>query len=375
MGLRAGTIATLCGLLLALASAPAAQAVDPFYGVFAPTMSLPAAQVNAQLDAQAATGAGVVREHLHWDRIERWPGGFDWSDSDAMIAALVARGMTLMPVIVDTPQFYSTRPAGVTTDGWPPRDPASITRFATELTKRYGTKGTYWGCLLPGFLCRRPYHPIIAWQVWNEPDFPAWWRTGVDPAAYTALLRNAYTGLKAGDPKAEVVSAGLINTAADPGGYLTQLYDAGAAPYFDTVAIHAYGGNVTGVLDVVRRVRAIAIAKGDGGVPIRVTEYGFSTGGQNRTWVATPACQAALIHAVTQALSANRTALGIASIIEFQWRDSTADPTLSWPNYAGLLNYDGTAKPALQAFSDAIAGRPLPAGSTVPAVCPAQNQG
>ena len=359
-------------LAVTLGVAPAAQAGDPFYGVFVSDMSHPTAQLGADLDAYAATGAGTLREHIFWDRVERSPGVFDFTDTDALISAAGQRGLTILPVLVGTPQFYSTRPAGTAGDGWPPRDPASITRFATELTRRYGTRGTYWGCLLPGLLCRRPYKPITAWQVWNEPDLDAWWRTGADPAAYTALLSRAYQGLKAGDASAEVVLGGVSLHALPAGGYLERLYDQGAAAYFDTLAVHAYAVNVGGVVGLVQRTREIAVAKGDGGVPIRVTEYGFATAGV-REWVTTPTCQAALIAATTRELSARRTELGLRSIAQFQWQDRATGTTASWPQYAGMLYVDGTVKPALGAFGDAIAGRPPI--FTVPAVCAAQYQG
>lgn len=358
-----------------LGYAPAAHAGDPFFGLFASDMSTPPAQLAAEMSAHAATGVGTIRDNLFWDRIERAPGVFDFRDSDALIAAAAQRGMTVLPILVGTPLFYSTKPGGSTTgDGWPPRDPAAIARFATELTRRYGSRGTYWGCLLPGLLCRRPYRPITAWQVWNEPDRTAWWRTGVDPSAYTALLSHAYRGLKAGDAAAEVVLGGVSIHALPEGGYLQQLYDRGAAQYFDTLAVHPYAVNVGGVVEALRRTRAIAVAKGDGSVPIRATEYGFATGGV-REWVTTPPCQAALVAAVTRELSARRGELGLRSIVEFQWQDRTTNSASGWPDHAGLRYVDGRAKPALAAFTDAVAGRAPAPDHTVSAVCAAQHQG
>lgn len=374
MRVRTGTFATLCCVLIALASAPAASAADPYHGVFATDMSNPPARLAADMDAYARTGAGTLREHLFWDRIERSPGVFDWADTDAMVAAAQARGMTILPVLVGTPAFYSTRPAGSTGDGWPPREPGMITRFAQELTKRYGTNGTYWGCLLPGLLCRRPYKPILAYQVWNEPDIAAWWRTGVNAGQYNALLAAAYNGLKAGDSKAEVVIAGLTIRVGDPGSYLEQLYNLGAAAYFDTMALHAYGGSIGAVTGVIRRVRNIMIAKNDGATPMRITEYGFATGGV-REWVGTPACQAALIYATTRELVLRKAEFGLKAINQFQWRDAATGTTQGWPNYAGMLYFDGTPKPSLAAYTEAVAGRPPPPGQTVPLACPALNQG
>ncbi|HEV2776565.1 MAG TPA: hypothetical protein VGV90_13300 [Solirubrobacteraceae bacterium] len=374
IAIRRAAIATFCCCLAMLALAPAVHAADPFFGLFSSDMSDPPAELGSDMSAHAATGVGVVREHLFWDRIERAPGVFDFSQSDALIAAATQRGMTVLPVLVGTPQFYSTRPTGVTTDGWAPRDPAAIARFATQLTRRYGARGTYWGCLLPGLLCRRPYRPIMAWQVWNEPDRSAWWRTGPDPNAYTALLAHAYSGLKAGDAAAEVVLGGITIHNLGPGQYLDQLYDRGAARYFDTLAVHPYSGTVGGVVNEIRRARAIAVAKGDGSVPIRATEYGFATGGV-REWVADPTCQAALLAATTRELSARRTELGLRSIVQFQWQDRPTESDTGWADHAGLLFMDGRPKPALAAFTDAVAGRPPAGGRTVSAVCGPQYQG
>lgn len=373
MGTLRGTLATLlCALAWLGAAATGAQAADPFFGAFTTDLGLPAAQLEPQLDAQAATGIGVLREHVYWDRIETAPGVFDFRALDALVDRAGARGLTLLPIITGTPQFYSTRPAGQTTDGWPPRDPGSILRVAYELAHRYGRLGTYWGCLAPGLLCKRTYRPVAAWQVWNEPDFPSWWRTGPSPAGYNALLTQASLGLRLGDPFTEVVVGGLSLRALLPGGYLEQLYDQGAGLWFDTLALHPYAANVGSVARFVQRARQIADAKGDRGVPIRVSEYGFATGGA-AAWTTTPDCQAALIAATTRELSARRAELGLRSITLLQWQDRPAGPRNLWPDYAGIVAPDGTAKPALAAFTDAVLGRP-PA-LTVAGSCPAANQG
>lgn len=363
-----------CTVALLVASATPASAGDRFYGVFATNLNAEPAAAAVALDAQAATGAGLIREHVYWAQIERAPGAFDFSRHDALVAAATARGLTVLPVITATPQFYSTRPDGLTTDGWPPRDPSTIFRVAFELAHRYGTRGTYWGCVLPGVLCRRPYRPLTAWEVWNEPDHPAWWRTGADPAAYARLLFYAYLGLKLGDPAAEVVLAGLSWPAVLPGGYLDRLYDAGAAPWFDTLALHPYAPSVGAVVSLLRQGRAVAVAHGDGKVPIRVTEYGYATGGTAAWSTTSTPCQAALVAATTRELAARRAQLGLRSIVQFQWSDRIEIPN-PWPNHAGLLLADGTPKPALAAFTDAVAGRPPAPGRTVAEVCEPRHHG
>src|SRR5687767_150160 len=133
MGVRAGGLAALLGAVALLVGAAGAHAGDAFHGTFTTGFGRPAAQLEAELAAQAATGAGTLREHVHWDRVERAPGVFDFAELDDLVSRAAARGMTLLPVLVSTPQFHSTRPAGLTTDGWPPRENATMTRFAFEL--------------------------------------------------------------------------------------------------------------------------------------------------------------------------------------------------------------------------------------------------
>jgi hypothetical protein len=120
-------------------------------------------------------------------------------------------------------------------------------------------------------------------------------------------------------------------------------------------------------------VRAIATAKHDPNVPLRLTEYGYATGGDS-PWTTTVPCQAALIAATTRALSARRAEFGLRSIIQLQWQDRLASPDV-WPNHAGLLFADGTPKPALAAFTAAVKGQPPLPGGGVADQCPPQNQG
>jgi hypothetical protein len=375
MRTAAARTAALLGwvVVLALCAAVPARAADPFYGMLTTDLDTPGAQVDAALRAQAATGVGLLREHVYWDQIERAPGRFDFTRLDELVTRAARRGMTVLPILTSTPPFYSTRPKGLSSDGWPPRDPASIERFTFALAHRYGAHGTFWSCPVGAPICLRPYRPIRAWQVWNEPDIPAWWRTGPNPVAYLRLLRYADAGLKAGDPSSEVVLAGLSLASLPRDGFLGRLYALGAAPYFDTLAIHPYGPSVAAVVAHVQRVRRIAADNGDGRVPIRATEYGFATGGRS-AWTTTVPCQAALIAATTRVLAARRRDLGLRSIVQLQWQDRAGTPS-PWPNHAGLLFADGSAKPALASFARAVRGRAARPGSAVADVCGPQHQG
>lgn len=66
---------------------------------------------------------------------------------------------------------------------------------------------------------------------------------------FIAMLRTVYPAIKAANPDVQVLAGALAPTLAPPGSpdgmndlaFLQAMYDAGAAPYFDLLAIHAYG--------------------------------------------------------------------------------------------------------------------------------------
>ncbi len=137
---------------------------------------------------------------------------------------------------------------------------------------------------------------IHYYQLWNEPNLEGeWGGYPIDPAGYVELLRSGYAAIKAIDPEATVLLAGLAPT--DQRGpanvseliYLQELYDLGAEEYFDIAAAMVYGYGYSPYdrrVDFARnnfsrviQVREIMERNGDEGKPIWAVEYG---------WVALP---------------------------------------------------------------------------------------
>ena len=162
-----------------------------------------------------------------------------------------------------------------------------------------------------GNVARRYQGQIKGYIVWNEPNLAREWDSRPpDPAAYTDLLRRAYEAIKAADPEATVVSAGLAptnhrdNEAMDDRAFLEAMYQAGDGDYFDVLGAHPYGFayppddpqgahdglNLARLLDL----REIMEAHGDGDKPIWVTELGWTTAGVDEgSWLTvTPQQQA-----------------------------------------------------------------------------------
>ena len=54
-------------------------------------------------------------------------------------------------------------------------------------------------------------HSISLFELGNEPNMTSNWPPHWNAAAYTALLKAGYTGVKAGNPNAKVLSGGLAD--------------------------------------------------------------------------------------------------------------------------------------------------------------------
>ncbi len=86
--------------------------------------------------------------------------------------------------------------------------------------------------------------------IWNEPNLSfEWGYRPVNPAGYTRLLQATYNKAHAANPQVMILAAPLAPTlepAGSPNGlddllYLKGMYEAGAAAYFDALAMHTYG--------------------------------------------------------------------------------------------------------------------------------------
>ncbi len=100
----------------------------------------------------------------------------------------------------------------------------------------------------------------VAYEIWNEPNLDYEWGGTPSAAQYTALLKQGYLGVKAGDPRALVVSAGLATTGGSARDlalarrlygaievtpdltFLRNMYNHGALGYLDALGSHPYGG-------------------------------------------------------------------------------------------------------------------------------------
>jgi hypothetical protein len=300
----------------------------------------------------AATGARTLRASFYWSIIEPQPGRYDFWLYDQYVGAAAKANLTVLPILFDPPAFRSARPAvGARRGTYPPANYSDFAYFAARMVRRYGPGGEFWQ-QHPEL----PQLPIRSWQVWNEPNIPVYWPSGPNPAEYAAMLRTVGEGIKAVDPGAKVVTAGLNDSELGiklvP--FLKGMYRAGAKGSFDVLALHPYApGSDLVRAQISRAVRELR-RNGD---PARtlVTELGWATGGPSRrALVVGEAGQAALIRRTLTELARYRDRLRLDGVFYFNWRDVSSAPVSSdhWGLHTGLLREDGSAKPALQALTD-----------------------
>ena len=308
------------------------------------------------LAAQRRTGVQLLRQTFSWPAIEPRRGRYDFRAYDGYMAATARAGLQVLPLVFGAPAFRAATPArGATvtaTTVQPPRRPAEMATFVTVLVKRYGPRGSFWRAH-PSV----PRRPIRAWQVWNEPNLPAYWGGRPSAKEYVALLRAVHRAVKAADPGAQTVTAGLPDSRTGIGldRYLRQMLAAGAKGTFDGLAIHPYAVTSDGVLSAAQRARRRLNDSGLRGASLWVTEFGWSSGGPRSSFTVGEKRQATLVLQTITGLAEQAPALRLRSIVYYNWRD--APPYRGkgdfWGLHTGLLNQDGSGKPALSTYFQA----------------------
>lgn len=324
----------------------------------------PPAEQQATLKAQAAAGVETFRQTFQWNEIEPSKGQFVFGPHDQLVASAAKAGIQVLPLVfnVRPGEGAAPKPRVKVTESttMPPRDPAAFADFAEVLVKRYGRGGTFWA-----EHPELPPHPMTAWQIWNEPNLPAYWGGRPNEKEYVALLRASAAAIRGVDPKAEIVSAGLPESklGIPLEDYVHLLAKAGAKGTFDTLAIHPYASNADGVLLGTEMARALLDRNGFGDVKLWITEFGWATGGPHSAYTVSERRQGELLTELLVRAAAIAPDLKLRGIVYFGWRDVRPylDRPDFWGNHTGLLTIGGKPKPALADFSAAARG--LRAGS------------
>jgi hypothetical protein len=305
------------------------------------------------LTQQQAARVQLLRVTFDWSLIEVAPNSFDFTNYDRYVLDAAKHNITLLPVLLKAPEFYSIHPG--TRFAFQPRDNADMARWAVMLVDRYGPNGSLWQSN-PGVAP----HPITAWQIWNEPNLKQYWYRKPNAAQYRSMLQTIGAAIKSRDPGAEIVTAGMpdsrLKTAIRLAPYLKSLYKGGGSSAFDTLAINSYATTPKYLVKLLNTTRKLINGKGGRSDKLWITEVGWCDKGVKNRFCVGARRQAKYIGQSVGLMKKKKKAWKLRGFVLFSWRDGK--PYVKgkdfWGNHTGLLTIKGKKKPAFKAFTRAV---------------------
>jgi polysaccharide biosynthesis protein PslG len=344
--------AILTGLaLLLFAASPAAAARAELFGIAQGASRLD----DRDLRMMAAAGVRTERFLLSWSLVQPSQGSFDWGDTDRFVGALASRGIRPVPFVWGSPRWVAQRlnrpPLGS------PKAQRAWRNFLTLAVKRYRPGGRYWtgGAYHQAHPGAKP-KPITAWQIWNEPTLPKFFRQKHKARKYAKLVTISDRAIAAASRKAKVVLAGLTGYAKPRAStFLNKLYRIkGMKHHFDAAALHPYAPTIRQFRGEVRRIRRVMRKHHDAHTAVWLTEVGWGSEKPTRRWPLNKGLrgQKRMLKKSFSLVLHKRRAWHIKRLFWFDWRDPASGRPVdcSFCGSAGLLKHSREPKPAYRAF-------------------------
>lgn len=186
-------------------------------------------KIQRTLQLVREMGATSIVEFFPWAYIESTEDYYDWEPADRIIRHAQNQGLHVIARMGLVPAW--ARPQDSTLNFLPEEGFADFAEFVADFAARYAGV-------------------VDHLVIWNEPNLAfEWGYRPVNPSAYARLLQTVYTPVHQVNPNVMILAAGLAPTLEPDGSpnglsdvlYLEQLYKAGAAGYFDGLAVHTYG--------------------------------------------------------------------------------------------------------------------------------------
>ncbi len=294
----------------------------------------------SELTSAHGVGFGAARAYVGWaDVATRRPAhprdpadaAYDWAQTDGDMARYGAAGLAVWVTFWRTPAWAS---GSTNTAVWA-TSPNDLGDFAYAVAKRYPQ--------------------VKVFLNWNEPNLKSY-ATPNTIEAYEPMARAVYAGVKAASPGAEVIAGNLgkyRDNGRDPARWAARLHGDGVP--MDAFGINPYPA-VSAPLATRSPLTRIdlfdvpALAR-IAGVPVAVTEFGWSS------------LQAGTSHQATwtaQAIAVARCTPGLSQFVFWGYHDhsvpggQTPDPWITF----GWLDATGAPKPVYDAGRSALAGTP-----------------
>lgn len=186
-------------------------------------------KIQRSLQMVREMGAGWIVEFFPWAYYHGEDGGFAWGHPDMVIKHANAQGLKVIARLGLTPDWARPQDTPLTYLDEDSYDDFAV--YAAAFAERYHGQVDY----------------II---IGNEPNLSyEWGYRPTGPEDYVKLLETVYPIIKKANPEVQVLAGALAPTLEPEGSpwglndliYLEGMYEAGAADYFDGLAVHSYG--------------------------------------------------------------------------------------------------------------------------------------
>lgn len=230
-------------------------------------------KIQRTLQMVREMGASWIVEFFPWAYYQAKDGSVAWEHSDLVIGHSQANGLKVIARLGYTPEWAR-----------PPDTP--LTYLDQDAYDEFAT--------FAALFAERYRDSVDYMIIGNEPNLSfEWGYRQTSPRDYVELLAAVYPAIKQANPDM-IVLAGALAPTIEPEGspwatndlvYLQGMYDAGAAAYFDGLAVHAYGLTFPAEAEPgpeilnfrrIELVRQIMIDNGDATTQIYVTESGWN---------------------------------------------------------------------------------------------------
>jgi polysaccharide biosynthesis protein PslG len=314
--------------------------------------------IDWDIAAYSLTGAQWIRFDAFWSVIEPVKNPdtttWSWTKLDDEVQTAEAHGLKVLLMPDYAPKWAQARKPRCISTRCAPKNPADYAHFVAAVAHRYHEGGS-------------AHTHVHSYEIWNEPNGPGF-SPGPDPHKYVEMLKLSYQAIQSIDPGADVITGGLSASPTkidrkthrvptySSTDFLTAMYKAGARASFTAVATHPYSEKKSPLFEATwnafyntPKLYAIMKHHHDAKKKIWGTETGYSS--SDAFGVGLDKQAAYLQEAVVDWFGWPFA----GPLFTYNWRD-TDDLGTGKFDTSGLVNFDGTAKPALAAFIAAATG-------------------
>jgi hypothetical protein len=300
---------------------------------------------DAPLGAVRASGVRQVRSEAFWMWAEHsQPNGsvhaWTWGMLDTEADAFARHDLRWFPTLAYSALWAATDRSNYHS---PPRSMDDYAAYARAFAQRYGRGGSFWA----------EHHythpmPVIAYEIWNEPNNAAFWRPAPNAGLYAEMYVKARAAIHAVDPRATVVVGGLVAETS----FVRSMYAArpDLRHTVDAMGWHSYAPTATGAIGGVRSLRQTLDQLGEADVPIYLTELGWPTHGTGtaKPLVMREPARGAALEREMEVLA--HSDCGVEAVMPYTWMAPERHPNRAGDWY-GLRHRDGSSSPSSEALA------------------------